>query len=472
MARIYGDVAGSAGFRAYLDYTITETATTYRVDVKGGIQAYTKAISHNGSSSAGTINGYVYVGSTPYQKTVTDYSIAKGAVLQVDDDYVTYTKGTSSVSHELQAVMAIVGDGTSTVNLAVTVPALASYAVTFNANGGTGAPSAQTKYYGKTLTLSKTKPTRTGYKFVKWNTKADGSGTSYNSGGSYTANAAVTLYAIWEWIYVPHKISNLSAVRCDSSGTASDTGAYAKVTFNWTKAVLESGQVNPSAIKVGYKLSAASTYTYASVSDLTSGTASIIIGGNLTEDNSYDVIAVVSASGHTDVTKETYISSSYFCMDVSPDGRAVAFGRSAPENKEGVFFGLPPHIDVNTTATTGIDANITAALDALGWTSAVISNKNLDVKLLLQKLLNIRIVEVTSSTFSINANGYLHLVVPLPSSGTAIAVVGWYITGTTNTWGNIYEYTLTSAGGDFRIKNLNQTDAMSCQLTARYLVIG
>ena len=30
-----------------------------------------------------------------------------------------------------------------------------------------------------------------------WNTKADGTGTSYASGASYTGNAALTLYAIW-----------------------------------------------------------------------------------------------------------------------------------------------------------------------------------------------------------------------------------------------------------------------------------
>ena len=38
---------------------------------------------------------------------------------------------------------------------------------------------------------------KTGYRFDGWNTTADGSGTSYAAGGTYTANAAVTLYAKW-----------------------------------------------------------------------------------------------------------------------------------------------------------------------------------------------------------------------------------------------------------------------------------
>ena len=72
-----------------------------------------------------------------------------------------------------------------------------TYTVTYNANGGSGAPSNQTKTYGVALTLSSTKPTRTGYTFSKWNTKADGTGTNYNRGAKYTSNANLTLYAVW-----------------------------------------------------------------------------------------------------------------------------------------------------------------------------------------------------------------------------------------------------------------------------------
>ena len=72
-----------------------------------------------------------------------------------------------------------------------------TYTVSFDANGGTGAPAAQTKTHGTNLTLSSTVPTRTGYTFVGWNTKSDGSGVGYSPGGTYSANAGVILYAIW-----------------------------------------------------------------------------------------------------------------------------------------------------------------------------------------------------------------------------------------------------------------------------------
>jgi uncharacterized repeat protein (TIGR02543 family) len=74
---------------------------------------------------------------------------------------------------------------------------LAPFTVSYNANGGSGAPSAQDKCYDITLTLSSTVPTRDGYTFAGWNTQADGNGTPYAAGATYSANAAVTLYAQW-----------------------------------------------------------------------------------------------------------------------------------------------------------------------------------------------------------------------------------------------------------------------------------
>ena len=75
-----------------------------------------------------------------------------------------------------------------------------THTVAFNANGGSGAPSSQTKTYGSVLTLSSTIPTRTGYTFAGWNTASNGTGTNYTAGGQYTADqngGTVTLYAKW-----------------------------------------------------------------------------------------------------------------------------------------------------------------------------------------------------------------------------------------------------------------------------------
>ena len=72
-----------------------------------------------------------------------------------------------------------------------------SYTVTYSANGGSGAPAAQVKKHGKTLTLSATVPTRSGYTFQGWGTAANAAKVSYKAGASFTANANTTLYAVW-----------------------------------------------------------------------------------------------------------------------------------------------------------------------------------------------------------------------------------------------------------------------------------
>ena len=73
----------------------------------------------------------------------------------------------------------------------------ATYTVSYDANGGSGAPGSQTKTQDITLTLSGTKPTRSGYTFLGWATSSSATSASYQPGGSYTANASVTLYAVW-----------------------------------------------------------------------------------------------------------------------------------------------------------------------------------------------------------------------------------------------------------------------------------
>ena len=73
-----------------------------------------------------------------------------------------------------------------------------AYTVSYNANGGSGAPASQTKYHGTALTLRSTVPTRSGYKFLGWSTSSTATSPTYTAGGSYTANANATLYAVWE----------------------------------------------------------------------------------------------------------------------------------------------------------------------------------------------------------------------------------------------------------------------------------
>ncbi|MBR3323243.1 BspA family leucine-rich repeat surface protein, partial [Candidatus Saccharibacteria bacterium] len=72
--------------------------------------------------------------------------------------------------------------------------------IQFDANGGTGTMPAMTNLDPNTsFTLDSNSLTRTDYKFVGWNTKADGAGTSYTDGETITLTKGgiVRLYAQW-----------------------------------------------------------------------------------------------------------------------------------------------------------------------------------------------------------------------------------------------------------------------------------
>lgn len=75
-----------------------------------------------------------------------------------------------------------------------------TYKVTYNANTSdtvTNMPSNQTKYHNETLILSDKVPVNGDIEFLGWNTEADGSGTEYQPGDTYSANESLTLYAMW-----------------------------------------------------------------------------------------------------------------------------------------------------------------------------------------------------------------------------------------------------------------------------------
>jgi len=72
-----------------------------------------------------------------------------------------------------------------------------TYTISYNANGGSGAPSEQTKTYGVNLTLSSTVPTREGYDFLGWATSSTATTATYQPGGTFTTDASTILYAVW-----------------------------------------------------------------------------------------------------------------------------------------------------------------------------------------------------------------------------------------------------------------------------------
>lgn len=117
----------------------------------------------------------------------------------------TYNRGTSSSQGTCSARFTGIeyGGGNSyTASVNFTIPARDRYSISYNANGGTGAPSTQYYYYGYDTTLSNTIPKRTGYTFLGWSLSSTAESPSYSAGQAWGGTNAdnYTLYAVWERI--------------------------------------------------------------------------------------------------------------------------------------------------------------------------------------------------------------------------------------------------------------------------------
>lgn len=244
--------------------------------------------------------------------------------------------------------VAYAAGATYSSNAAVTLYAVwqkITYAVKYNANGGSGAPSQQTKSYGTTLKLSTTKPTKTNYTFKGWAKSATGS-VAYAAGANYTANAAITLYAVWELTYTKPVISSLKAVRCNSSGTVLETGTYAKVTFNWSTCTISGNTATVSSIKIAW----ASSNATPTGSGSSGSVSQVIGGGSLSVEKAYKITVTVTDSKNGSTSKTVTLSGTKFPIDFKAGGSGVAIGK--PAETAGVF-------DVNYKAIfrAGSDAN-------------------------------------------------------------------------------------------------------------------
>ena len=101
------------------------------------------------------------------------------------------------------------------------------YTISYNSNNGAGSTTTQSKTWGYAVNLYSCGWTKAGHTFVRWNTAADGSGTNYLAGQSYSANENRTLYAIWS--------PNTFAVTYNGNGNDGGTQPAAQTkTYNVT----------------------------------------------------------------------------------------------------------------------------------------------------------------------------------------------------------------------------------------------
>ena len=316
----YGS-AFTLGSTAYAQYTASQT---YRSQISGSTKiataptkTYTITYNANGGSGA------------PGKQTKTYGKTLKLSTTKPTRTGYTFQGwGTSASGSVVYAAGA-----NYTANASDTLYAIwkaNTYTVTYNANGGSGAPSNQTKTYGVTLKLSTAKPTRTNYKFLGWGTSAASTTVAYAPGADYTGNSAITLYAIWELAYSEPIVTGLAADRCTASGTLAEDGQYAKVVFSWQIDAVNSGGL--TSVVIQWKQSSATAWnstTAVSGGTATSGAVSKVVGNNaLDTEYDYDIqIVVTDTKGNA--TYSIVLPAMKYIIDFLSGGNGVRIGGPA-----------------------------------------------------------------------------------------------------------------------------------------------
>lgn len=168
----------------YNDYTgsvvltvLGKVPTTYKISVSSDPSAGGTATADKQEAAAGDI---VKLTATPADRSWEFVGWKTDPAVTITDD--AFTMPSSNV-----AVTAVFKKASTS-----------SYAITFDANGGTGSMDKLAAEEGATVTLTANAFTRSGYTFTGWNTAKDGSGTTYDDKASVKVEGDMALYAQWK----------------------------------------------------------------------------------------------------------------------------------------------------------------------------------------------------------------------------------------------------------------------------------
>ncbi len=211
--KIQSKISGSISGTNTTSITVKDTSTTkyytltYNANGGSGApssQTVAASTYFNLSSTKPTRSGYTFLGWST-SKTATSASYSPGASVKISGNitlYAVWKVNTTSTKY---------------------------YTLTYNANGGSGAPSSQTVAASTYFNLSSTKPTRSGYTFLGWSTSKTATSASYSPGASVKISGNITLYAVWKvnTTYTGY-VNTGSASLClrQSASTSSSVLAY------------------------------------------------------------------------------------------------------------------------------------------------------------------------------------------------------------------------------------------------------
>lgn len=317
---------------------------------------------NNGSGAPGAQSAYVYNSTTSYK-----FTIPSTRPTRTGYTFLGWSTSSTATTASYQPGAAITISSNTTL---YAVWKINTWTVSYNANTGTGNVDNQTKTYGVNLTLSD----GSGYsKYVHtltgWNTAANGSGTAYELGGTYTGNAALVLYAQWHLDYIEPKVLSLNAYRVAAMEDTeqSEDGQYIRVEVTYLNGTYKD-VLNESTLTIDI---GGDTVHTATITDATNTIVQTF--GVYSKDISYEVeINIVDSYGST--YSRIVVPTAIYPIDLYGQGQNVYMGVMHPYVMGQVLTTSTQYVDgdivllIDEDAGAGtLDGDLYASLAQHGW---------------------------------------------------------------------------------------------------------
>ena len=267
-----------------------------------------------------------------------------------------------------------------------------TYTVSYNANGGSGAPAAQTQNYPWHTQISSTTPTRSGYIFQGWATSSTGA-VAYQPGDWYTSLVSVTLYAIWRAAASTVSTTNgtlgtaqtITITRSDSSYTHNLSYTYGSLTGSIATGVGTSFSWTPDpSLAAGFPNATSGTCTITCVTmsggttiGTTTTTCTLSIPDTADYKPSISSFTATHHSTNSAVNGASWGGAGYYTKGYSYATLSVAGGytlKGGATLKSIVFSG--PGVTAGSGTSTSTNTSVLNSVDTNTWTVVVTDSRN------------------------------------------------------------------------------------------------
>lgn len=351
---------GSVG--AVTNYTFTNVTSNQTIHATFAINTYTVTYSNNGGTGAQTDP------NSPYDSGETVTVLGTGTIARTGYTFANWNTAANGTGTTYNP------SDTFTISANTTLYAqwtINQYSVFYNGNGNTGgtAPATQTGDFGSSITVSGAGSlVKTGYTFAGWNTAANGSGTPYAAGASFTIPASdTTLYAQWT-------INQYTVTYDANGGTGSQTDPNSPYDFGSTVTVLGTGSIT----RTGYTFANWNTApdgsgtSYNPAATFTLGAANVALYAQWTIDT-YTITATAGANGSISPSGAVSVNhgadqsftitpvAGYHVLDVLVDGSSVGAVTNYTFTNVTAAHTIDATFAINTytiTATAGANGSI------------------------------------------------------------------------------------------------------------------